>query len=142
MALFLDGNVSASVSTQIHSFIYARANALHGPSVGGVASMIVGESLRCCMQWSPDVSLVRWPVYIPSWGPAGKGTLAKSRRPPSTAGEVAMETSLLSLDTCACMNCRCGYMVGSLELVHMRLISLKVSMVIGDGKGIDGVWRS
>ena len=78
-------------------------------------------------------------MYMPSWVPAGNGTLAMSRRPPSTACEVVMETCLLSLDTCACMNCRCGYIVGSLELVHMRLMSLNVSMVIGDGKGIDGV---
>ena len=77
--LFLEGYTSESVSTQIHSFMYARANALHGPSVGGVASMIVEESLRCCIQWSPVLSLVRWPTYMPSWVPAGNGTLAISR---------------------------------------------------------------
>ena len=49
-----------------------------------------------------------------------------------------METCLLSLETCACMNWRCGYIDGSLELAHIRLISVNVSRVTGDGKGMHG----
>jgi hypothetical protein len=100
--------------------------------------MVIGASLICCMEWSPVLSVVRCPTYMPSWVPAFNGTFAIRRRPPSTAEEVEIDTCLLSLATCACMNWRCGYIVGSLDAEHAWLIALKVSEVMCAGKGIDG----